>query len=620
MTIYDYIVIAFYLIFMFLLGPIYKNFSRTSSDFFRGGGAMLWWVVGSSAFMTTFTAWAFTGGAAKAYETGTFFLVLFICNVMAMIFCYFFVVAKYRQMRIITVMEGVRKRFGKTSEQILTWLLILTRILYGGAALYTVAVFLASVFNIDMSLLIVVLGVIITLMTVFGGSWSATAGDFVQMMVVVVITATMGILTLIKAGGLDGFLEAIPSYHLNWTLFDRPSVILIFVITLSINQLIQMNSLIEGAARFIFVKNAKDAKKAILIQLGGVVVLSLIWIVPPMMAAVWYPDLASRYPKLNNPNEAAYVAMAMDMLPTGLLGLLVCAIFAATVTSLNSQLNIVGGSFVRNIYIQVMKSNASEKEQVFVGRIFMLVYGVLWILLGLYFKNIKGVPLFDLTLLIAASIGLPLAAPLFLGIFFKKTPPWAGWSTMLAGFIPAAILGFLFRVDKVVQWFWRDPEMTGDHLVRLIWQSPDLNAQEIGDLKIAVTTGVVAAVCFGWFFMTMLFYRRNEKPYVDQVDKFFEDMKTPVMDEENEPGGYDNESRQYSVLGNLSLIYGVFILLLMLIPNAMAGRFMIFGCGAFIAAIGVFLKYLARRSRKNAASGVTIFVEGPVPNDPEMRS
>ena len=87
MTVYDYIVVGFYLAFMFMLGPIYKSFSKTSSDFFRGGGGMLWWVVGSSAFMTTFTAWAFTGGAAKAYETGTFFLVIFACNILSLVFC-----------------------------------------------------------------------------------------------------------------------------------------------------------------------------------------------------------------------------------------------------------------------------------------------------------------------------------------------------------------------------------------------------------------------------------------------------------------------------------------------------------------------------------------------------
>ena len=99
---YDYIVIGVYFVFMLSLGPIYKGFSKTASDYFRGGGGMLWWVVGSSAFMTTFSAWSFTGGAAKAYETGTFFLVIFACNILSLIFCFFFVVAKYRQMRILS--------------------------------------------------------------------------------------------------------------------------------------------------------------------------------------------------------------------------------------------------------------------------------------------------------------------------------------------------------------------------------------------------------------------------------------------------------------------------------------------------------------------------------------
>ena len=50
------------------------------------------------------------------------------------------------------------------------------------------------------------LGMIITLMTVFGGCWSATAGDFVQMIVVVIITVVMSVLTLIKVGGVGAFV------------------------------------------------------------------------------------------------------------------------------------------------------------------------------------------------------------------------------------------------------------------------------------------------------------------------------------------------------------------------------------------------------------------------------
>ncbi len=595
MEVYDYIVVGFYLAFMFLLGPIYKNFSKTSSDFFRGGGGMLWWVVGSSAFMTTFTAWAFTAGAAKAYETGTFFLVIFACNILSLVFCFFFVVAKYRRMRIITVMEGVRRRFGKTSEQILTWLLVVVKVLYGGAMLYAIAVFMSSVFNVPMPAMIIGLGTIITLMTVFGGSWSATAGDFVQMIVVVIITVVMGILTLIEVGGVRAFVQRIPAYHLDWTLFDRPSVLVIFIVTLLINQWIQMNSLLEGAARFIFVKDAPSAKKAVLIQIAGLVLLPLIWIVPPMVAAVTHPNIAEEFPKLKNASEAAYVAMAMDLLPSGLFGLLVCGIFAATVTSLNSQLNVIGGSFVRNIYIQVINPQASETRQINVGRVFMLIYGSIWILLGLYFQQVEGLELFDLLLLIAAATVLPLTAPLFLGIFFKKTPPWAGWSTMVAGFVPAAILALFFKVEWFVQWVWQNPAMTTDEVIRIVWRSADLNAREIGDLKIAITTGVVAAVSTLWFFLTMLFYRKDEHPYVDEVEIFFQDMNTPIQPDERQLGGHSNEARQYTVLGNLCLGYGIFILLLILVPNPMSGRLIIFCCGAVIAGIGLFLKQRAKR-------------------------
>ena len=455
MTVYDYVVVGFYLAFMFMLGPIYKSFSKTSSDFFRGGGGMLWWVVGSSAFMTTFTAWAFTGGAAKAYETGSFFLVIFACNILSLVFCYLFVVAKYRRMRIITVMEGVRRRFGKTSEQCLTWLLVLVKTLYGGMMLYAIGVFMSAVFDVPMNYMIVILGTIVTLMTVMGGSWSATAGDFVQMLVVVIITVAISAVTLIEAGGIGPVLKAVPAKHLDWSLLERPWVLVVFIVTLFINQCIQMNSLLEGAARFIFVKDAPSAKKAVLVQMTGLILLPLIWIIPPMMAAVWYPNIAELYPNLTTPSEAAYVAMAQRLLPAGLLGLLVCGIFAATVTSLNSQLNIVGGSFVRNVYIQVMRPGAPEKEQILVGRTFMLVYGVIWIGLGLAFEKAEGLELFDLLLKICAATVLPLTVPLFLGIFFKKTPPWAGWSTMVAGFIPGVIIAILFNFSFVLQWLLR---------------------------------------------------------------------------------------------------------------------------------------------------------------------
>ncbi|MCK5922377.1 MAG: hypothetical protein KAG66_15635 [Methylococcales bacterium] len=591
MSIYDYGVIAFYLLFMLLLGPVYKSFSKTASDYFRGGGGMLWWVVGSSTFMTTFSAWSFTGGAAKAYETGTFFLLLFLCNFIGLFFTYFFAAPRFRQMRVVTAIEAVRKRYGNANEQVFTWLPLAFRVLAGGIALYAIAVFMHGVFHIDMAWMIIILGVTATGMTLLGGSWAATAGDFVQMLILLSITLLMAGLTLSHSsvGGVSGLIEKLPEQHFDWTMFDRPWVIVFFALTLLVNQVMQNNSMLDGAAKYVFVKDGRDAKRSVLISIVGFLLMAPVWLIPAMAAAVLHPNLAAEFPELNNPNEAAYVAMAIELLPKGLLGLMICAIFAASMTSLNSMLNVVAGTFVRNFYIRVVDQQASETRQILVGRICTLVFGILWIMVGLLLKDFKELKLFDLVMIAGASIGIPSAVPLFFGMFVKRTPSWSGWSTVVIGSATAVLL-------RVV--------LNKPFINRLFSPESSFGEQEFADLNIALTTGVLAGICISWYFLTMLFYRsgKNES-YARQVDEFFVEMNTPVDTAVEHGPSYDNDSRQYLVLGNLCLIYGSFILLLLGIPNSMTARLAIFACGVFIAGTGWFLRRIANGLKKKMPCG-----------------
>lgn len=586
MTVYDYIVISFYLAFMFLMGPIYKSFSKSASDFFRGGGGMLWWVVGSSTFMSTFSAWSFTGGAAKAYETGTFFLLLFACNILGYIFTYFFTAAKFRQMRVVTAIEAIRKRFGNSNEQVFAWLPIFSNLILGGIYLYTISVFMYGVFGLNISLLIVVLGSVVFLMTLFGGSWAATAGDFVQMLIVLSITLVMVFLTLTHpmTGGFAGLLDKIPEHHLNWSLFDRPWVVLFFALTLLINQTVQNNSMTTtGGAKYVFVKNGGDARRSTMISIFGYLLLAPIWMIPAVAATYFHPDLAVDFPLLNNPNEAAYVAMAQSLLPTGLLGLLVCAIFAATLTTINTFLNVSSGAFVRNFYIRVIHKDASESKQILVGRIFILIYGILMILMGFYFQGLKDTPLFDLVLIAAASIGIPSTVPLFFGIFFKKTPSWSAWSTMLMGFILAIILRIILKDEFISSLFSPVKAFTG---------------QELDDLNIAITTGVLFVACTTWYFGSILFNRKGDTAYEKQVDQFFVEMATPINMEEEHLEEHESDSRQYLVLGRLCLIYGGFVMLLNIIPNTWESRIYISICGTLILTAGIVMRTIGIRIRK----------------------
>lgn len=586
MTIYDYIVVVFYLGFMFLIGPLYKSFSKSASDFFRGGGGMLWWVVGSSTFMSTFSAWSFTGGAAKAYETGSFFLLLFACNIIGYAFTYFFTAAKFRQMRVVTAIEAIRKRFGNTNEQVFAWLPIFSNLVLGGIYLYTISIFMYGVFGVNITLLIIVLGSVVFLMTLFGGSWAATAGDFVQMLIVLSITLVMAFLTLKhpSIGGFSGLLEKIPLEHTDWSLFDRPWVVILFAVTLLINQLVQNNSMTTtGGAKYVFVKNGRDAKKSTLISIVGYFVLAPIWMIPAVAATYFHPDLATEFPLLNNPNEAAYVAMAQTLLPAGLLGLLVCAIFAATLTTINTFLNVSSGAFVRNFYIRIVDKDATESKQILVGRVFIFINGILMILMAIYFQGLKATPLFDLVLIAAASIGIPSTIPLFFGIFIKKTPAWSAWSTMLFGFVLAIILRII---------------LTEDFISSLFSPAIGFTAQEIGDLNIAITTGVLFLVCTGWYFTSILFYRKEAVAYEKQVDAFFIEMNTPIVMEEEHQEEHENDSRQYTVLGRLCLLYGAFVMLLNFIPNTWESRIYISICGMLILLSGFLLKRIGTKLKK----------------------
>jgi Na+/proline symporter len=70
MTLYDYLVLGVYFIFMLTISWVFRRFVTNVSDYFRSGGQIVWWMVGGSAFMVSFSAWTFTGAASKAYADG----------------------------------------------------------------------------------------------------------------------------------------------------------------------------------------------------------------------------------------------------------------------------------------------------------------------------------------------------------------------------------------------------------------------------------------------------------------------------------------------------------------------------------------------------------------------
>ncbi|MFC6479092.1 hypothetical protein ACFQDN_24835 [Pseudomonas asuensis] len=169
MTSLDLIVVAVYLVFIIVAAACFRRYAQSSSQFINGGGSMPWWMAGSTAFMTQFSAWTFTGAAGKAFTDGFPVLVLFWGNALGFFIACVFFAARYRKLRVETSMQVIALRFGKPTEQLFTWLQFPLSTLTAAIWLNGLAYILSSMTGFGMVPTLLVTGTVITFISASGG-------------------------------------------------------------------------------------------------------------------------------------------------------------------------------------------------------------------------------------------------------------------------------------------------------------------------------------------------------------------------------------------------------------------------------------------------------------------
>jgi SSS family solute:Na+ symporter len=583
---YDYFIIGFYLLFILGVGFVFRRMSKNTSDYFRAGGAMPWWITGTSAWIASFSAWTFTGAAGMIYETGTVVISLYYASVLALIIVYMFTCVRFRRMRVIAWMEAVRLRFGPGSEQFYTWVKVPLLLLGAGVGLNAIGVFVSSIFHADMVTTLLILGTIVTVVAVSGGAWAVLASDFVQMFLVVTITLLAAYLTLRlpQIGGISGLIAQVkvPLSPAHWTEFARPIALIPWILALTWMQIANSSNM-EGATMYLMSRSDRDARRMVLIPIIGSLIAPVIWVIPPLAATILHPNLHAEFPHLGHPHEAAFVAVCLQVMPHGMIGLLICAMLGATLTSMDAGLNKGVGIIVRSFYLPIINPDCPEKKLLVISKISTLIFGVIIIICSLFINRWRTMDLFDFVNQMAASLTIPLAIPLFFGLFFRRTPDWSAWSTGLVGFAVSLVINFF----------------VGPHLSTLV---PHLSNHEHDYLLLAITTFSTLFTAGSWFFFTSFFYASSPLKNRQRVDEFFLRLHTPV----DKQGTEDVQERIYRRLGALCLIYGAFVLLLVLIPNHLTGRLCFVFCGGAIFGMGGILTLMARREERRLAAGPEI--------------
>ena len=569
----EYLVIGAYLVLLMVIGLVVRRFNKDHSDYFRSGCQGTWWLVGASAFMVAFSAWTFTGAAGVAYESGWSVMVIYLANAAGFLLNAVLLAPWFRQLRVITVPQAIRDRFDGRTQQFYAWISVITGLLYASMWLYGLAIFSSAVFGFDIQVVIIVIGIVVLVYSTAGGSWAVLAADFMQTLILVPITILIAWLCLREMGGVSGMFDLIHTRGLeqDYSLVNasgrhaHEQFTWLWAVAMFLKNVIGYNTL-TSANRYFAVKTGREARYAATLGLVLMVLGSFIWFIPPIAARLLFQADVDAL-AIAKPQEASYAVVSMKLLPTGMTGMMVVAMFAATMSSMDSGLNRNAAVIVEDIYPTFCRLLGIEpmgpRGRMRLGQVTSLGCGITIIAMTLYFASHSTKGVFDLMLDIGAMLALPMAVPMLLAMFIKRTPSWAAMASVSAALGVSAI-GFYSESLFGIEWTFQS--------------------------KVFASIGVGSAV----YFATLPFWPTADATYRAKVDTFFECMHRPV--DFAEEVGETTDLRQLKVIGTFAVTIGVFISSLVFLPNPWDGRVSILCVGGFVLGVGLLLIVVGRRS------------------------
>jgi len=561
----EYTTILIYFAFLVALGFLVSRMNTSVSDYVRGGAKGTWWVVGSSMFVGGISAFTFTGNASAAYSAGPTFLVIYGANTVGYLVC-MIIGPWFRQTRAQTWADVLHDRFGVPVEQFSAVIGVVLSPLAAGIQLYALSIFAASILGLPVILLIFILGGVAIAYSTMGGRWGVMVTDFIQGVLLFGMTLLVFFLSLKAVGGFETFFNYFsdPRFADDFKFVKEPGefhqdkftlkwIIVIFFVQIS--GFINLGS----AGRFLSVKDGSSARKASMLAALLMLLGSIIWFVPPMVARFLF-EAEIQGLDLKEPATSSYSFIAEKLLPNGLMGLMLAAMFAATMSSLDTSLNGMTGVIVKNIIPWIRSKfrlpEMSSKQGLLWCQIATLALGVAIISVAVLFSRQQELELFDAFLMISAVIGIPLGLPILLGMWIKRIY-WGSYFVIIG---IALIPSIYFTYDSSfndASWSIQD---------RMIW---------------LYAFGIVGLV------IGLPMWRFASKSERIRIDGFFKRMHRPINFAQEI--GEENDGIQLKLLGISSLAMGGFVALLALLPNDIAARIQILALASFVAGIGAFL-------------------------------
>ena len=438
----NWTVLALYLAAMLGMGIYFMRKENGADDFFKGGGRIPWWAAGISIYATMLSAITYMTIPAKAYTTNwTYYPMLWMILLVS------FPVIKYylpyfRKLNVTSAYEILEKRFNLFTRMLASTLFCIFMIVRMAIVLYLPSLALTAVTGIDIYLCIVLMGLVTIVYCTMGGVEAVIWGDVVQGLILVfgaifaVIYLAMG-----TEGGISGCINiALENDKLqlfDWSNTWSQATWWVIILGGLANNLISYTSDQTVIQRYLTTPDEKSAGRGILVNGVMSVFVSVAFYMIGTGLYTFYKTHPAELDITMGQSDAIFPFFMMSQMPAGVAGALIAAIFAATMSTISSNINSVATAFSIDFWKR-FRSGTTDSQLVVVARWASVVSGIVGLLLALFMATWNIQSFLDFFNEALGLLTSGLGGLFFIAVFMKRVKGYAA----LAGFVAGEVVVF----------------------------------------------------------------------------------------------------------------------------------------------------------------------------------
>ncbi|MDR0712063.1 MAG: sodium:solute symporter [Prevotellaceae bacterium] len=420
----DYLIVFGSIVFTVLVGLYFAKRQKSSDKFFSGGRNLPSWAIGFSIMATLISSVTFLAYPGAAYAGSWILLVQGLMVPVVLLLLIWFIVPLYRKVIGISAYEYFEKRFGFFARIYSSIAFAFSHFTKMGSVLYLVAIALAPMLGFNIHALIWVMGIAIILLTLMGGLEGVVWMDVIQgSMLIIGGLVCAALLIFLPDGAPASVFRVISDNHkISLGPYDWDFTKLTFIV-MAINGIfyaVQKYGTDQTIVqRYLAAKTDKAAVRASLMGISLTIPLWVLFMFIGTALFAFYQLSPSTALPEGTPADGVFPFFIITQLPIGVKGFIIAALVAAAISTLDADINCLSAVGVEDYYKR-LKPNATEKQQLRMAKVFVVVIGIASLFIASLYAYMGGEGVLGLVFELYAIFSAGIAGMFLLGLFSRR--------------------------------------------------------------------------------------------------------------------------------------------------------------------------------------------------------